>query len=65
MSSIGTVSISLRLGHSKNELQNMESYYEIHNLVTKITETTMHEEMKVEADKYYAVFYQSFILVEF
>ena len=58
MSSIGTVSISVRLGHSQNELQNMESDYEIHNLVTEITETMMHEEMKVEADKYYAVFYQ-------
>ena len=58
MSSIGTVSISVCLGHSQNELQNMESDYEIHNLVTEITETMMHEEMKVEADKYYAVFYQ-------
>ena len=35
MSSIGTVSISLHLGHSQNELQNMESDYEIHNLVTE------------------------------
>ena len=38
MSSIGTVSISLRLGHSQNELQNMESDYEIHNLVIEIKE---------------------------
>ena len=40
MSSTGTVStsISLRLGHSQNELQNMESDYEIHNLVLEIME---------------------------
>ena len=40
MSSIGTVhvSVSLRLGHSQNELQNMESAYEIHNLVIEIME---------------------------